>query len=316
MMLRSAAAIVTFALAAQLSSSPPAERIGAEITRVATGTAEVLPADSRGAIASRLERAKSAAAAGNIYLALYDLQVGFEAEAGYRFAGGRKEVPDYAAFTRKWTETGPPAAPPTTKAGVLFVEALAQSAEGRAPATYKASLPYAQDAGLDAGLYYLGESHAMVRFASFCRGLPLTTTLRAPALRSIEPELSAYEKQVVAAYDRAPAGQRPQYAGVSVAIKIARTLDEQKRHEGALLQYLVSRFRFALLSIPERQASPLDQIRARVGSMKLPADADHSVAEFFLQLAAATLNARDGTPGSAIAVLDDVLPAYFVVVNK
>jgi len=309
-------AIVAFALSSQLSSSPAAERIAAEISRVATGTGEVLPEDTRVGIAARLERAKSAAAAGNFYLALYDLQVGFEAEAGYRLAAGRKEIPDYAAFTRKWTETGPPAAPPGAKARVLFVEALAQSAEGRAPATYKASLPYAQDAGLEAGLYYLGESHAMVRFASFCRALPVSPASRAPALRSIEPELSAYEKKVVAAYDRAPAGQRPQYAGVSVAIKIARTLDEQKRYEGALLQYLVSRFRFALLSAADRPAPTIEAVRARVASVTLPPEADHSIAEFFLQLAAATLDGKDATTGSALAVLDEVLPAYFVVVDK
>jgi hypothetical protein len=316
MLWRSGLPIVTCVLAVHLPFFQAGDRISAEITRVAAAAAEVLPENSRGAITSRLERGRRAAAAGNVYLALYDLQVGFEAEGGYRVAAARTEITDCPAFTRKWTKTGPPADPPSTKAGVLFLEALAQSAEGRAPATYKASLPYAQDAGIEAGLYYLGESHAMVRFASFCRSLPLPATAPRPALRSIEPELSAYERTVVAAYDRAPAGQRPQYAGVNVAIKIARTLDEQKRYEGALLQYLVSRHRFAVLSLAASNWPSLDDLRARVASTKLPGDADHSIAEFFLQLAAATLDPANPAPASAAAVLDDIIPAYLAVVNR
>jgi hypothetical protein len=316
MIRRGAAVLFLLATMPLLTSPQAAEQIGAEINRVAAAAAAVLPADSRDAITSRLDRAKRAAASGSLYLALYDLQVGYEAEAGYRLVADRKEVVDHAAFARKWTETGPPAEPPSAKAAIVFIEALAQSAEGRAPATYKASLPYAQDGGIDAGLYYLGESHAMVRFASFCRALPLRGSRSVPALRSIDPQLSEYEKQVVAAYDRAPAAQRPRFAGVNVAIKIARTLDEQKRHEGALLQYLVSRFRFAILSPATEEPPAIADIRARIEKTKFAADTDHSVGEFFLELARASLDGPDAAPASAIAVLDDVLPAYLAVVKK
>ena len=307
---------VAVACGTALLSAQAADRLATEIARVATAAAEVLPEDSRAAIGSRLERAKTAAAAGQTWLALYDLQVGYEGEAGYRLASTRNTVPDHAAFTRKWTEMGAPADPPATKARVLFVEALAQSAEGRAPATYKASLPYAQDAGLEAGLYYLGESHAMVRFASFCRSLDLKAPGRWPSLRSIEPELAAYEKQVVKAYDAAPASQRPQYAGVNVAIKLARTLDEQKRYEGALLQYLVSRYRYAILNAARQQPPPVNELKTRLANTKPSTETDHSIAEFFTQLAQAALSGPQPAPASAAAILDDILPAYSVVAKK
>ena len=38
------------------------------------------------------------------------------------------------------------------------------------PSTYQASRPYAEDAGTEAGLYYLGESQAVMNYAAFVRG--------------------------------------------------------------------------------------------------------------------------------------------------
>jgi hypothetical protein len=303
--------------ALSLVSAQADERIASEMKRLESAIAEVVPADSRGAIVSRLERGRTANAAGRTYLALYDLQVAFEAEGGYRLAAGRKEIPDFETFKRKWTQLGAPADPPSTKAEIAFIEALAQSAEGRAPATYKASLPYAQDAGIEAGLYYLGESQAMVRFAALCRSLERRRSGASPLLRSIEPELAAYEQQVVKAYDAAGAQQRPQFAAVNVTIKIARTLDQQQRYEGALLQYLVSRYRFALLTGGAAGPAPAAaDLQKRIDGIELTPATDHSIAQFFLQLASATLSGPEPMTASAVAVLDDVLPAYFEVVKK
>jgi hypothetical protein len=293
------------------SQSP---KIQVELTRLAADVPAVIPEGSRGAITTRLERAQKALANHHLYLALYDLQVVFEAEAGYRLASTEKSVVDHEAFRRKWTEMGMPPDPPATRAAVVFIEALAQSTEARAPATYRASLPYAQDAGIMAGLYYLGESHGMVRFASLCRLIPAHPPGRPPALRSIAPALTAYEKDVVKAYDAAPAAKRPQYAGVNVAIKIARSLDEQGRHEGALLQYLVSRLRHA--AIAGGSTAALDSLRDRVKNTIMPAGVDHSIGDFFLQLASAALDGPDAAASNAAAILDDVLPAYFEVVGK
>ena len=289
------------------------ERIAGEFTRLA-GEVPILPEAQRAPVLGRIERGRVALEAGRLYLALYDLQPAFEGLAGYRLAATASDYPDHSAFKVKWTQLGAPPGPPTTRANVLFVEALAQGAEGRAPATYRASLPYAQDAGIQAGLYYLAESHAMVQFAALCRSLSLPGAGRRPNLTSIEPHLAAYEKEVVAAYDNAPAAGRPQYAAVNVAIKLARTLDEQKRYEGALLQYLVSRFRYGLITLPSAVAGV--DVQDRLSSVSLPVGVDHSIAEFFLQLARATSADAGAPPSSAAVILDDILPAYFEVVKR
>ena len=303
--------------AASLVVVAQSDKVSTELTRLATAVPAVVPEDSRAAIVSRLDRGRTAHATGQMYLALYDLQVVYEAEGGYRVSAMQKETPDHAAFTRKWTEMGAPPDPPKSRARVLFVEALAQSAEGRAPATYRASLPYAQDAGIPAGLYYLGESHAMTRFAALCRSLDLQPRGRPLAVGPVESALAAHEKEVVKAYDAAPAAQRPQYAGVNVAIKQSRTLDEQRRHEGALLQYLVSRHRYRMIQAAAGPPAPrADELKKRIAATTFPAGVDHSIGEFFLQLASATATAPDPAPRAAVAILDHIIPAYLAVVNK
>jgi hypothetical protein len=167
-----------------------------------------------------------------------------------------------------------------------------------------------------AGLYYLGESHAMVRFAALCRSVDAKPAGAAASLKPIGPALRAYEATVVRAYDQAPQTLRPRFAQVHVAIKLAHTLDESGRQEGALLQYLISRYRYALV---QREGTPppdVTALRARLDSTTLPKGVDHSTAEFFLQLAHATLTAKDPQPQGAAAILEDILPAYLELVTK
>jgi hypothetical protein len=293
------------------------KKIAAEISRLSVDAPAVLPEDSRAPIMDRLERSRLSLAGGHIYLALYDLQPAFEAEAGYRLAAAEKVISTQDAFVRTWTEMGPPADPPAHKADVMFVEALAQSVEGRAAATYRASRPFAEDAGRAAGLYYLGESHAMVRFAALCRSLALQRPATAkPSPGSIEPHLAKFEAAVVKAYDGAPAEHRPRFAGVNVTIKLARTLDEQRRHEGALLQYLVSRYRYRLIDPAGKTAPPADELRNRLASTRFPDRLDHSIGEFFVQLGLAAQNGPEPSPQGAATILDDILPGYLQGVTR
>ena len=203
--------------------------LSTEFNRLSRDIVSSIPDADRAGIAGRLERGRAALADGNLYLALYDLQPAYEGEAGYRLAGEAAKVPDHEAFKARWTSMGAPPAAGSRKAAVHFIEALAQSSEGRAPATYRASLPYAQDAGISAGLYYLGESHAMMRFAALCRSVDAKPGGPAPSLKPVGPALRAYEAQVVKAYDGAPQPLRPRFAQVYVAIKLAGTLDESGR---------------------------------------------------------------------------------------
>jgi hypothetical protein len=295
----------------------PAPRISSEFARLRTEAAQVLPPSDAPAVISRIDRGEAALKAGRVYLALYDLQPAFESVGGYTLAKTEKAYATQADFERKWKEMGPPPSPPSARVDPGFVEALAQSAEGRAPATYRASLPYAEDAQMSAGLYYLGESHAMVKFAALCRSLPFARSSAARlTVPSIELALARYEADVVKAYDAATAALRPRYPGVHVAIKIARTLNEQGRHEGALLQYLVSRLRFALIRTLDSPAPSADAVAERIRGYRIPADADHSIASFFLELAAVTNEGSDPGPRGAAAILDDILPAYFAALKR
>ena len=72
-------------------------------------------------------------------------------------------------FLKKWRQAGAPVTSPAPGERPAIVEALAAAADGRAPATYQASRPYAEDTGVGAGLYYLGESRALTAFAAFAR---------------------------------------------------------------------------------------------------------------------------------------------------
>ena len=302
--------------------APQAPALSAEFARLARDIVSSIPDADRGAIAARLERGRAALADGRLYLALYDLQPAYEGEAGYRLAGQAATFANQGAFKERWTRMGPPVSAasssvtPARPAAVHFIEALAQSSEGRAAATYRASLPYAQDAGIAAGLYYLGESHAMSRFAALCRSVDAKPAGAAPSLKDVGPALRAYEATVVKAYDQAPQNLRPRFAQVHVAIKLAHTLDQGGQQAGALLQYLVSRYRYALV---QREATPppdVADVSARLKSTTLPPGADHSTAEFFLQLAQAALTAKDPQPHGAAAILDDILPAYLELVKR
>ena len=295
------------------AAQPP--QLASEFERLSRDIVSSIPESDRGGLAARLERGRAALAADRLYLALYDLQPVYEGEAGYRLAGQVTSFPTLDDVKRKWTELGAPAAPPATRAPVLFVEALAQATEGRAAATYHASLAFAQDSGVSAGLYYLGESHAMPRFAAICRALDVQPAGSRPSMAPVGPALTAHESRVVKAYADAPAPLRPRYAQVNVAIKVARTLDDAGRGEGALLQYLVSRFRFALIQREGATVPAASELLKRVRSTRMPAGRDHSVGTFFLQLAEALLTASEPTPAGAVAILDDVLPAYLEMVK-
>jgi hypothetical protein len=289
------------------ADAQPADLLSREIARVTAGAA-VIPTAQREGFTVRVGRARVAVADGRLMLALYELQAAWEMQDAFAFAR-ESGITSAAAFEAHWKALGPPrGAPPDGRARPLLVEGLAQSSEGKASATYHASLPYAQDAGLEAGLYYLGESQAFHRFAAFARSLPIEAG-PAPPLRSIAAELTALEADVLDAYDKAQGDARTPFIGISVTLKLARTLEEQQRRPGALLQYLLARYRFGLTRTPDASA---DALRERLASADTFArDVDHSLAWFFIELARASA-ASPAPPGprAAAAILDDVLPAY------
>jgi hypothetical protein len=283
---------------------------------VRDGVTRLVPEKDRAGVLDRLKRAEAAAGSGRLYLALLELQAPFEMEGGYEVAVANANLKTPEEFARKWKDSGEPAAQlrPDGRPRPIVVDALAASAQARGPATYRASRPYFEDSGAFGGLYYLGESHAVGRFAAFCRALEWPAAGTRPALRSIAPELNAFEASVVKAYESAEGANRQGFIGVNIALKLARELDQRGELPGALLEYLRARYRFSIIGTPDPGADAAPRIQRERQS--LAAGVDHSIALLFLELAASNAeNQAPPGPRGAAAILDDVLPAYKAVVK-
>ena len=284
-----------------------------------SGNVEVIPAEYRAAVSTALGRVDLALKTDRPYLALFELQRAFEMQAAFDFSAKRANITTSDAFLNEWKRIGAPPAPtaPALKLPI-FVQALATSAEARGPATYHASLPYSEDssAGISSGLFYLGESAAVYEFASFCRKIDWPTVAPEPPLRSIDKELDVLDAEVAKAYGAAEAAGRAAFINVNVTIKLARETNSRGHHAAALLQFLLARYRFAMISAPAGPAAPdlqsrLDSARASLTGKKV----DHSIAEMFLQLAATQMATETPGPRAAVVILDTVLPAYHSVVT-
>ena len=303
-------------VAAMLSLVPQVDAppgLAVEMDRIRVEASASTPEAENAAPAARLDRAKAALAAHRPLLALYLFEVPWESAKAWTFVKGSSAVTTSDAFAKKWTAVGEPR-PARTGAidggrRPLLIEAIAAAAEGRGATTYYASRSYGEDAGVAAGLYYLGESQAVGQFAAFARALPWTPSGAAPSLRSIAPEIAALDADMTKAYESMDRASHSSYIVASAALKQARTLDEGGQYAGALFEYLLSRYIFAPLRGPaaaDASAERIDEARKN-----LRAGTDHSIAELFLQLA------EEGVAGSvpaqrrgAAAALEDVLPAY------
>src|SRR5688500_12719623 len=80
-----------------------------EFDRLSRALATSVPEPDRAGLASRLARGQAALEAGDVYVALYDLQTVYEGEGGYRVAGTAKSIPNAAGFKARWTALGTPA---------------------------------------------------------------------------------------------------------------------------------------------------------------------------------------------------------------
>ena len=257
----------------------------------------------------RLERAKAALEANRPLLALYLTEAPWEAGKAWTFIKSA-DVTTPEAFEKKWTALGEPKPVPSGGSRrPALIDALAASAEARGPTAYHASRFYAEDAGVPGGLYYLGESHAVMQFAAFARSLDWPAAGGAPPLRSIAQEIAALDVEMTTAYETMERASHSTYIVASAALKQARTLNDRGRFDGALLQYLLSRYLFAGLRGPAAQDATEERIAASRAT--LDPGIDNSIAELFLQLAAEGL--AGDVPAQrrgAAAAIEDVVPAY------
>jgi hypothetical protein len=301
--------IVLFA-APQLGNQ---SRIEAELSRVRVQIKASVPADQQAPLDERLDRAQAALNAGRTYQALYLLEAASEGAAAFAFVASAGVNPP-EAFFRKWTELGPPK-PRRGRAGQVpaAVDALAEAAEDRGPSTYQASRPFVEDAGVDAGLFYLGESYAVMDFAAFLRSGSWPSVGRRPAFPSIAQELTTLEREMTTKYETMERANHPTYIKASAALKQARSLDARGAFEGALFEYLLARFLFAPLRDPAEvnvTRQQLDAARASLGH-----GGDHSIAELFIQFAEEGLSSDNADlRRTAAGVSTDVVPAYLAAI--
>jgi hypothetical protein len=200
------------------------------------------------------------------------------------------------------------------------VRALGEAALPQVRIYYEASLEYGRNTMPDAGLFYLGVAQAQQEFTAFCRTLSRPSTLGAPPLRALDPELDALEAEVLAAY-RPPASidRHPEFIAASSTLKEARELNTLGLRYGALLRYLQARLRFAPL---RPSPAPIDAAalagRLRELDRRLSASGlDDSLGRLFLEAAQADVAAmKPGeSPAAAAAIATDVLPRYFAALE-
>jgi hypothetical protein len=304
--------IALAAIVLLLAATQPAGPLESSLARTRQALETQVPESERASLTQRLDRASAADRAGRSYLSFYLLEAPFESASAFEFANAAG-ITTAEAFVRAWTRAGAPKPSLVEGRRPAFVDALADAAEGRALATYQASRPFAEDAGIDAGLYYLGESRALMSFAALARALRWPAPAARPPFRSIAPEIAALDREMTAQYETMSQAEHPAYISASAALKQARSLDASGRHEAALFEYLLSRYLFA----PLRGAAATEATPAAIAAARasLGRERDDSIIEFFLQLA------DEGVSGDvpaqrrgAAAALDDVLPAYIAAV--
>ena len=304
------------AWAAAAAQSPLADQLAREIAQTAAAVERVVPQDQRAPAQTRISRAKAALDAGRFHLALYELEGAFVMANAFSFVNEQTGVTTDEAFATIWRTSGEPKPKglPSADAPAL-VRAMAASGARRAPITYRAAMPYGQDAGVQAGLYYLGEARALTTLADWVSTLTWRREGPPPAIRSIRPELDAFDAEVTKAYENMAQTEHPTYIVVSVLIKRARTLNDNGDYAGALFEYLLARLRFA--SLRKAAEMPADEKALADARTQLPADVDHSIARVFVEMAEAAFAGSDATQRrNAGFIVQDVLPAYHAALAR
>lgn len=189
---------------------------------------------------------------------------------------------------------------------------VGEAARAQVRGYYHASLDYAHNTMPDQGYLYLAAAEGQRELAAFSRTLSASSSLRAPALRSIRPEMEALEADMLAVY-RPPLSveRHGEFIVTSSTLKEARELDAAGLRHGALLRYLQAAEMFAPLRQPASPALAADALTARLREHEARLSAggiDHSLGQLFLESAQAD-------PARASIIATDVLPRYFAALE-
>jgi hypothetical protein len=189
---------------------------------------------------------------------------------------------------------------------------MGEAARAQVRGYYKASLDYAHNTMPDQGYYYLGTAEGQRAVAAFCQTLTAPSNLRAPALRSIRPELRSLEAEMLAVYQPPLSVERHgEFIVASSTLKEARELDAAGLHHGALLRYLQAAQIFAPLRQPPTPPLAADALAAKLRehAARLSAGGiDHSLGQLFLEMAQSEAE-------NAPVIASDILPRYFAALE-
>jgi hypothetical protein len=293
------------------ATQPPAhERIDAELTRLRASAGDALGGQQSTTIKDFAERSKRALERERLYLAVEELLTPWILDASVQSVARMPASKTLKDFEADWTRLGEPVVAPPPPAMPLALAAIASAAASRAPATWRASRPYAEDSGIEPGYYHLGEAHGWASFARFVSSLPVTTQARRPSVRPMAAAIAQLELETAKHYDKAPADRKTNFIPVNVSLKIARQLAAEGNQSAALYQYLLARYRLGVAQGPPAAAP--DAIKQEIAASRssLKGDEDHSLAELFLQRAEAIVDAGETGAANAALIVRTIVPEY------
>jgi hypothetical protein len=328
----SVAAFASGAAAADAGST--GKSIAAEVARLRDVVSKlpdaILAADERKQLEQQLTTVDDLRQAGRTHAALHGLlraaryvdAQAFRAAKAAEIKEGMpaldREFPSYADERKRQLETYGAA---TGDWASAIARATGETALYESRIVHEACLVYGAQVGAMSGYFYLGEARALMGFALFARKLEPKGAEGLPPLKPLAPKLLELEQRLLEAYAGNTASpQASAFARANGALKLAREMDREKQHWGALYQYLLAQQALGQARAPvaTREAAELrvavDSLAARLAFRK----PDHTLALAFLQVAQNGLAASDPKPALANAqvVVETVVPAYLELAGE
>ena len=202
------------------------------------------------------------------------------------------------------------------------VLAIAESAHGKAIPVLDAARAWAAENDARFGFYYLGSAKGAANFAGFCSSLKIARQRPALPMRSVSLELNELQKKVLSAYNPPASIERhSEFIRLNGALKSAGELDAAELYSGALYTYLDAVLQYAAFGAEIPNAHKKAKLRKDLEALQQRlhgSERDESIAELFLERAAAQLAAKspnDSVWKNVEAIVDRVLPAYFAVLE-
>jgi len=281
--------------------------------------------------ANALKAALAAVDSGQLYLALEKLGQAEDLLGAARAGADKAAVENggLAAFQSQWgkvslrlTALDKDAHARQWNGTPLAVQALAESAQGKAIPLLEGGQGFAVANGPKDGLMYVGEAEGEADFAVFCAKLTFAGKNGSSfPLRSLLPELQSLQTKANAAFQPPKSiDQHTRFIALNSQLKLAQELDASKFYAGALYAYLEAVRHYGMLDAPAQDTAQQAKLKQDIAAERKKSNAspaDDSLAQLFLQRAESYIAHPDDSAPSetewkgARVVLDQVLPAYF-----